>query len=224
MTALAVNDSIGTGSTKIVPGFFFYLGRCCLIKTRIINAALSEMHLQGLKFTMSDLARRLGVSKRTLYESFSSKDAIISEILHLVLNDLRMQRQRVMNDDSLSLIDKIKTILTLQQTLFPSLGQEDARIAIDIKRHMPELWQEKENCFDDMWRLVEELLAAGMASGYFRPLNLPALRKILKGALAEMFDYDFLLLHKLNLPDMISYVTDVILFGIVADQKQDCPR
>ncbi len=189
-----------------------------------MNAALSEIQQQGLKFTMSDLARRLGVSKRTLYETFPSKDAIISEILRLVLKDFQTQRQQIMDDDSLPLIDKIKRILTLQQTTFPLLGQKDARIVSDIKRHMPELWQETEHCFDDMWRLVEELLSLGMTSGYFRPLNLPALRKLLKSSLSEMVDHEFLLLHNLTLPDMISYVTDVILFGIVADQQRDCPH
>ena len=172
---------------------------------------------------MSDLARELGVSKRTLYESFPGKEAIISEILRLSLADIRRQRHEALHDPTLTLIDKIKKILTIQQTVFPTLGNKDGRIVSDIKRHLPELWQEAEVCFEDMWRLVEELLSEGMRQGIFRPLNLPALRRILKGALNEMIDHDFLLAHNLALPDMISYVTDVILFGIIAGQQQNSP-
>lgn len=189
-----------------------------------MNTALAEMQRQGLKFTMSDLARELGVSKRTLYESFSGKEEIVSEILRLMLADIKQQRQQVMHDNELTMVDKIKKIITIQQTAFPAISRKDGRIVSDIKRHMPELWQETESCFDDMWRLVEELLTKGMQCGYFRPLNLPALRKIFRGAFAEMIDHDFLQKHQLLLPDMISYISDVILFGIVADQQQDCPR
>ena len=69
---------------------------------------LAKMHRQGLKFTMSDLARELGVSKRTIYESFPGKEAIISEILRLSLEDVNRQRHDVLADSTLTLVDKIR--------------------------------------------------------------------------------------------------------------------
>lgn len=51
------------------------------IEYRIIQAFAEELKENGIKFTMDDLARRLGISKRTLYEYFSSKADILDALI-----------------------------------------------------------------------------------------------------------------------------------------------
>lgn len=51
------------------------------IKDRIMKAFIEEIREKGMKFSMDDLARRLGISKRTLYEHFSSKVEILETIM-----------------------------------------------------------------------------------------------------------------------------------------------
>ena len=43
------------------------------IREQILQAAIDELRVHGPNFHMDDLARRLRISKRTLYEHFSSK-------------------------------------------------------------------------------------------------------------------------------------------------------
>jgi len=43
------------------------------IRTHVLRVALEELNQRGPAFHMDDLARRLHISKRTLYENFSSK-------------------------------------------------------------------------------------------------------------------------------------------------------
>ena len=51
------------------------------IREKIIKEALREINCRGSDFHMDDLARNLRISKRTLYEHFASKQAIIEESL-----------------------------------------------------------------------------------------------------------------------------------------------
>lgn len=51
------------------------------MKQRILDAAVAEIELHGSSFRMDDLAKRLNISKRTLYENFHSKNEIIERIL-----------------------------------------------------------------------------------------------------------------------------------------------
>ena len=44
------------------------------MKQRILDAAVAEIELHGSSFRMDDLAKRLNISKRTLYENFHSKN------------------------------------------------------------------------------------------------------------------------------------------------------
>lgn len=44
---------------------------------KIIDATVEEFKQNGLKFTMNDLAKRLGISKKTIYTVFESKQAVL---------------------------------------------------------------------------------------------------------------------------------------------------
>lgn len=44
------------------------------MKQRILDAAVAEIELHGSSFRMDDLAKRLNISKRTLYENFSFQE------------------------------------------------------------------------------------------------------------------------------------------------------
>ena len=44
---------------------------------RIFEACIEEFRVNGVKFTMDDLAHRVGISKRTLYETIPSKKKVM---------------------------------------------------------------------------------------------------------------------------------------------------
>ena len=71
------------------------------MRSRIIAAALAEMDEHGVRFTMSNLAARLGISKRTLYEHFDSKEVLVEAIVDAIITDLTVQRLEIVNNPDL---------------------------------------------------------------------------------------------------------------------------
>lgn len=51
------------------------------MKDKIIAAALTEMEIHSLRFTMEDLTRRLHIGRNSLYKVVSSKDALIKSVI-----------------------------------------------------------------------------------------------------------------------------------------------
>jgi len=51
------------------------------LRNQIMAAALEEINKVGIKFTMSDLVKRLSISKSTLYAHFKSKEEVIGAIV-----------------------------------------------------------------------------------------------------------------------------------------------
>ena len=72
------------------------------MRSRIITAALVEMDEHGVRFTMNNLAARLGISKRTLYEHFDSKEVLVEAIVDAIIT----QEQRI-----IGIMDEIKAAL-----------------------------------------------------------------------------------------------------------------
>ena len=51
------------------------------MRDKIIDATVEEFKQNGLKFTMNDLAKRLGISKKTIYTVFESKQAVLVAVV-----------------------------------------------------------------------------------------------------------------------------------------------
>lgn len=47
------------------------------MREKIIDTAIEEFTKHGLKFTMNDVAKELGISKKTIYTIFESKQDVL---------------------------------------------------------------------------------------------------------------------------------------------------
>lgn len=78
------------------------------MKERILGAFVEEAHENGLKFTMDDLEKRLAMSKRTLYEHFSSQTLILETLIERTNDDMIRRTEQIIEDNQLSLLKKIR--------------------------------------------------------------------------------------------------------------------
>lgn len=66
------------------------------MKNRIIQAATKEIALRGLKFSIRALANQLGISTKTLYQHFASKEQIVASIVEQAIGQMKEREQQVM--------------------------------------------------------------------------------------------------------------------------------
>lgn len=77
------------------------------IRAKILAEALREIDRHGSDFHMDDLARKLRISKRTLYEYFSSKQEIVEEAISSFLERVYQYHRELVDDDSLTCEEKL---------------------------------------------------------------------------------------------------------------------
>lgn len=78
---------------------------------RIIEEAKRMFFTQGYsKVLMADLARQLGMSKKTLYQYFSSKEELLNVIISQYGNDIQREVEHILKSESIEFPDKIKRI------------------------------------------------------------------------------------------------------------------
>ena len=156
------------------------------MRKRIMTGAMEEIREKGIKFTMSDLALRLGVSKRSLYEYFESKEVLVCSIVEAIIEDIERQRLAIMADDSFNYQEKLQKILTVQPMLFPLM---EGHTIVEIKRflHVQSGQFEKlENIMGKSWLTVEEFLKLGIETGQLRSIYIPVIKKMLSGTMNEV--------------------------------------
>ena len=186
------------------------------MRARIMSAAMEELNEQGTRFTMGVLATRLGISKRTLYEHFESKEVLIESIVDAIIQDIEVQRITIVNDTNLDLAEKLKRMLSVKPKVFAPV---DDRVKLDLRRQFPGLWAKAQKSAEEQWILINNVLYEGIAEGCFRDIYVPVVQKMLRGAVDAIVDEEFLLENKMSFHEMIGHVTDILIFGIIVQDK-----
>jgi AcrR family transcriptional regulator len=137
------------------------------IKERIITKA-EEMFLQFgySKVKMEEVAAGLGISKKTLYKFFPSKENLIREIVLSRQCVVENYINKIWEDKSLDFVAKLRNMMDY-------LSQQSSRVRgplmDDIRKCIPEVWNE----IHDFKRIkslekAKELFELGVKDGAFR--------------------------------------------------------
>ncbi|MDP1678299.1 MAG: TetR/AcrR family transcriptional regulator [Bacteroidota bacterium] len=113
------------------------------LKERIFTAAREYFFTNGFsKVTMEEFAQSMGMSKKTIYKFFPSKDDIVKAITREQLITIDNQCKSFRNDSSMEFIDRIKSTIGYLTT---EMQKMKPQFYIDIQRTMPDLWKEVDN-------------------------------------------------------------------------------
>lgn len=136
-------------------------------RERILLTARDQyLRLGFSRVTMDETASVLGISKKTLYHHFTSKEDLVREVCGHFQKECDAGVRAIHQDASLSPLDKLR-----KQTEFIAqiYRQMSASLIHDLQRSQPEIWREvnehRKQCVEtDFMALIRE----GQASGTFR--------------------------------------------------------
>lgn len=155
------------------------------MKQRVIEAAKEEIIENGLRFTMRDLAARLGVSSKTIYQSFESKEQIIDAIVTNSILEMQAAEASIMEDASLTQLEKLKkTLVNVPEWFILS----DIRLLKEFKQKYPKQWAEIDKHVTLGWSQVQLLVEQGVKEGTLRPFNMDLFIQMYIGSLYQLME------------------------------------
>jgi AcrR family transcriptional regulator len=136
-------------------------------RTRILDAARAHLFAYGFSaVTMDDLASELGMSKKTLYVHFSSKDAIAEAVLDGIGTSIRAQLDAVLSHPGLTFPQKLCGVIDVVGAV---LGKVSPSILRDLQRYAPHLYQKIEEVRQkNIPYVIGRLIRTGLAEGQVR--------------------------------------------------------
>lgn len=132
----------------------------------IVPRALGYFLQYGFKtFTMDDLAHNLGISKKTLYEQFASKQILVDACLDYALE---MSCKRI----ELFLVGEgsvIENIFMRQKEIKNFFNMKSWRPLWELKRYFPKTYERMDVAFAKSDALfIDQLIEKGLKEGFFR--------------------------------------------------------
>ena len=92
------------------------------MREKIIDATVEEFKQNGLKFTMNDLAKHLGISKKTIYTVFESKQAVLVAVSDRYAADLNSMQEELEANVSLNVVQKLEKLLCALPERYYNIG------------------------------------------------------------------------------------------------------
>lgn len=185
------------------------------ITDRIFYGVIEEFKENGIKFTMDSLASRLGISKRTLYETISSKTEVLEMVIDRTFADVKRQQKEIFDNSGLSLTDKLKRLFTI----VPSYSEViDYRRVNEIRRVYPQLYQKIHDNLSSDWERTLELLEEGMEAGAVKRKNLVVLKVLLLEIFEKLLDGSFLIQNNITYEMALKETLSIVFEGILTDE------
>jgi len=105
----------------------------------ILEHARNEFLARGFsKVTVDEIASQLGISKKTLYKSYPSKEELLRASLHSMMRSAGWELERIVSSDK-PLVQKLATAMLTMGTYLSRLRKEGI---IDLQRSAPTIWKE----------------------------------------------------------------------------------
>ncbi|MBQ1459667.1 MAG: TetR/AcrR family transcriptional regulator [Oscillospiraceae bacterium] len=187
------------------------------LREKILEATLPLFNAQGLKFTMDELARSLGMSKKTIYAVFPDKRTLLEALADHGFDFIRSSKDRLLEDESLPYTEKLRLVLGTLTEKYESI---DLSRLHDLREKYPTVYDRVAQRLESGWESTVALLEQGIAGGQLRPFQIPIFKVMMESTLEQFFQSDVLLRSGLSYKQALDQVVDILLRGIIAAPEE----
>ena len=182
------------------------------LRIRILDEAARQFDEKGIKFTMDDLARALGMSKKTIYTVFEDKRSIMTDTIDRFFDEALIEEERILNDDRLTIVEQLKVIIGSVPERYT---QNDLTQLYVLKEKYPSVYRHWQHCRENYWEGVGILIRRGIEQGAIRPVSLPVLKTMFQATIEQFFQDDVLVKNHISYRKALSEVASILVDGIV---------
>lgn len=181
-------------------------------KQKIINAAQREFMQFGYsKVTVDEIAKAAGVSKKTIYKYFRSKENIFWSVLECKKSDKENMFDDILEQD----VDFLEKMRLIGYRTAEDIKEAPIVFLKDLKRNAPELYQEVEHLRKNaILSTFQKFYKKGVEENYFRKdIPIEIVSHMYYSMMSNMFKLA-LDQSKYNIQELYDYVGMVFFEGV----------
>jgi AcrR family transcriptional regulator len=163
--------------------------------------------------SMDEIANHLGMSKKTIYQFFADKDALVESVIDIEISrtreDCTVHRQKSENP-----VHEIFLAVDMLQELLKSMNPS---LMFDLEKYHARAFQkisEHKNRF--LYDVIKSNLEKGIRDELYRPeINTDIMTRYRLATTFLLFNPELFSTGKYTLPQVMEEITDNFLYGLV---------
>ncbi|OFX51648.1 MAG: hypothetical protein A2046_09820 [Bacteroidetes bacterium GWA2_30_7] len=171
----------------------------------------------GIKsITMDDVARELGISKKTLYNYFNDKTDLVSKVMDSFLSFHDNKSEHISGKN----LNAIEEIFEVNIFLTHMLKEYNPSMAYDLKKYYPDIYKHfYEVRRDKMYNSVLANLKKGKREGLFRKeMNEEIIAKLHVSRIEGIFESNVFTVEEFTSPEFVFEIFNYHIRGIVNEK------
>jgi len=166
-------------------------------------------------FTVESLAKRLAMSKKTIYKFFPTKENLIRSIMRFVFTQIDAAFNKVMVDEPNPAVQFIK----IMETIAKFAGRVPVDKIAELKSLHPGIWKEIESFRlshqDDFYTILHDAQEQGLARD---DINMRTTSIIYINIINSIFQPEFFLKNDLPIRETIRGFVQIVARGLFTDK------
>ncbi|MBT8191002.1 MAG: TetR/AcrR family transcriptional regulator [Saprospiraceae bacterium] len=137
-----------------------------LTKESLLKSAKDLFYKYGIKsVSMDDLARMLGVSKKTIYTYIDNK----KDLVRSVISQFIEEEKKAVEDIQQTSENAVDEMTSIARYVLKSLQSVKPALSYDLKKYHPESWRLIEHDhFNFIQKKIKKNIERGIQEGYYR--------------------------------------------------------
>jgi AcrR family transcriptional regulator len=188
-------------------------------KQRILDVASAKFMESGItKVTLDEVATELGMSKKTVYKFFPSKDILLHTIVKMLLSRIEREVKSIVNSDD-PFEGKLTRVLAL---IGRQVRHFSRQFQLDIQRFAPSLWNEidrfrREHILSQVKRMFEQ---AKRENIFRSDLNIDLFYLVFNSTVQGIMNPKTLSENSFSAEDAFRGIFRILLEGALTDEAK----
>lgn len=186
-------------------------------KDKILSKSLELFHQLGIRsLNMDDIARKLGISKKTLYQHFSNKDDLVKQAFE---RECFHDRQ-IMEEIKKNSRDAIDEVVKSAKYVMQKLIKIHPSVHFDLEKYYGESYQMIQQLHKEFYlKKLNENALRGKKEGFYRKdFNEEIVNRFFLLRIDAFIDASIFPLEKLNFSEIFVELLRYHIYGIATDQ------
>lgn len=183
------------------------------VQERIVQKAYDLFLRYGIRsVSMDEIASQLGMSKKTIYQFFADKDALVTQVIDIVISR-SVEESRLYREQSENPVQEIFMATEMFIDVFNTMNPT---IIYDLQKYHPVAYKKIDDYRNDfLFRMVRENLEKGIQSQLYRPeINTDIIARFRLASIFSVFNPEFYPLGKFQLSTIVEELTVQFMCGI----------
>jgi len=179
------------------------------MEEKLIVAALEELKIHSFRFTMEDLARRLHMSKSSVYKVVNSKEELVHRLLDYIMG---IFTHEISLATGMAVDKRLDSFINGYTKAFRYF---EHGVYQDLQMSYPQEWERWDDFRQQQIENFIALYREGVEQGVFRPFNKAVVQRCLLVMSSSLADTGFLRENDLTYAQAVSDMRDWMFLGLL---------